>query len=173
MGSHGSDPASAGNAEVTAALDALRHVVRALRLSSAAVEKAHGVSGAQLFVLGELAGGKRFSIAELAARTSTDPSSVSVVVARLVQRGYVDRHVSPDDARRAEVVITPAGTALLREAPPAVQLKLIAALTDMPADELATLTRGLAHVAAAMGASEEPPPMFFEPELDRPRRRKA
>ncbi|MDI1445901.1 MarR family winged helix-turn-helix transcriptional regulator [Polyangium sp. 6x1] len=172
MGSHGSESPSAEKAELTAVLDSLRHIIRALRLSSSAVEKAHGVSGAQLFVLGELASGKRYSIAELAARTATDPSSVSVVVARLVQRGLVDRHVSPDDARRAEIAITPAGSVLLREAAPPVQLKLIAALADLPADELAALTRGLGRVAAAVGA-EGPAPMFFEPESDRPSRRKA
>ncbi|MDI3283920.1 MarR family winged helix-turn-helix transcriptional regulator [Polyangium sp. 15x6] len=172
MGSHESEPESTRDAEVTAALDALRHVVRALRLSSTAVEKAHGVSGAQLFVLGELATGKNFSIAELAARTATDPSSVSVVVGRLVERGLAVRRASPNDARRAEIAITPAGSALLNEAPAPIQRKLIAAITEMPEDERAALTRGLGRVAAAMGAPDGPPPMFFEGEPASRRSRK-
>jgi DNA-binding MarR family transcriptional regulator len=162
MGAHELAPPPERNAEVGAALDALRRVVRALRLSSTAAERAHGMSGAQLFVLGELAGGRNFSIAELAARTATDPSSVSVVVARLVERGLAVRRTSAEDARRAEVAITPAGSALLREAQPPVQTKLIAAFADLPQHELEAIASGLGRVAAAVGASEGAAPMFFE-----------
>lgn len=153
-------------------MDALRRVVRVLRVSSTSVEKAHGVSGAQLFVLAELAAFGTFSIAELAARTATDPSSVSVVVARLVERGFVVRRISPDDARRAEVEITPAGRALLRKAPPPIQAKLFATLADLPEAELSALASGLGRVVAAIGAGEGAAPMFFEDEPARARRTK-
>ena len=43
------------DAEVHAAMNGIRRIVRALRLSSRAAEKALGVSGAQLFVLQQLA----------------------------------------------------------------------------------------------------------------------
>src|SRR6185503_8449790 len=115
MGSHVSPPpAPVRREEVAAALNAIRRIVRALRLAGSAAERSLGVSGAQLFVLQQLAEGKAPSIADIAAQTATDPSSVSVVVSRLVERGLAARRVSRADARRAEVVITPSGRALLR-----------------------------------------------------------
>jgi len=164
MGSHENRSSSAPSAEVAAALDALRRVVQILRVASTSVEKSYGVSGAQLFVLGELASGQTFSIAELASRTATDPSSVSVVVARLVERGFAVRRTSSEDARRAEIEITAAGKALLGEAPTPFQAKLFAALGDLPEAELAALTGALRHVVTALGADEGAAPMFFEEE---------
>ncbi len=103
-----SAPETAGEGddhEIHAAMNAIRRIVRVLRLSSRAAEKALGVSGAQLFVLQQLADGAASaapSIAQLADMTATDPSSVSVVVSRLVARGLAARRSSRADARRAE-----------------------------------------------------------------------
>jgi DNA-binding MarR family transcriptional regulator len=175
MGSH--EPASPRprrpDPDVTAALNAIRRIFRALRLSSAATEKAHGVSLAQLFVLHELAAGGPFSIAALSARTATDPSSVSVVVARLVERGLAERRASAEDARRAEVEITAAGRTLLEQAPMPAQERLIAGLAGLPKAERRALAASLTAVVAAMGAGEDAAAMFFEDDPIRRRRRKT
>jgi DNA-binding MarR family transcriptional regulator len=159
------------------ALNAIRRIVRALRLASTATERALGVSGAQLFVLQQLAEGTPakgagLSIADLAARTATDPSSVSVVVSRLVERKLAARRVSKLDARRAEVVITAAGLRLLRKAPEPIQAKLIEGLASLPPARLRAVVAGLQAVVAAMGALDGEAPMFFEEEAQGRRRRK-
>jgi DNA-binding MarR family transcriptional regulator len=154
-------------AEVTAAMNAVRRIVRALRLSSRASEKALGVSAAQLFVLQQLTDGAARadaapSIAQLAQLTATDPSSVSVVVSRLVARGLAARRPSKLDGRRAEVVITPAGRALLRRSPPPVQERMVVALAEMPPPRRRELVAGLEAIVAALGVSEDATAMFFE-----------
>jgi DNA-binding MarR family transcriptional regulator len=159
------------------ALNAIRRIVRALRLASTAAERALGVSGAQLFVLQQLAEGAPekvggLSIAELAARTATDPSSVSVVVSRLVERKLVARRVSKVDARRAEVVITAAGLRLLKKTPAPIQAKLIEGLASLPPARLRAVVSGLEAVVAAMGALDGEATMFFEEEAQGRRRRK-
>src|SRR4029079_19302546 len=98
--------------EVRMALDSLRRIVRALRLSASEAEKTRGISVAQLFVLQQLADGSR-SIGQLAAETLTDPSSVSVVARRLVDRGLASRKTARDDARRVDLTLTAAGKRLL------------------------------------------------------------
>jgi DNA-binding MarR family transcriptional regulator len=163
--------------DLALALNALRRIIRALRLSSTATEKALAVSGAQLFVLHQLAAGAPldgvgFSIAELARRTSTDPSSVSVVVRRLVARKLAARRTSAADGRRAEVVITEAGRALLRKAPRPVQEVLIASLQALPPEQLAVVVISLESVVRALGMEEEDATMFFEPETDKRRQKK-
>lgn len=175
MGSHESPPPRKRRADpdVTASLNAIRRIFRALRLSSEATEKVHGVGVAQLFVLHELLGGGPFSIAALAARTATDPSSVSVVVARLVERGLAKRRASAEDARRAEVEITRAGRTLLEKAPIPAQQRLIAGLAGLPKAERRALAASLTAVVTVMGAGEDAAPMFFEKDPTRLRRRKT
>ena len=81
------------------------------------------MSGAQLFVLQHLADAApaALSLSALAERTHTHASSVSAVAARLHARGLVARRAAADDARRAELSLTPAGTRLLEKAPTPVQ----------------------------------------------------
>jgi DNA-binding MarR family transcriptional regulator len=176
MGAHESrSPAprrADADADVTASLDAIRRIVRVLRLSSSATEKAHGVSLAQLFVLHELANGGPYSIADLSGRTATDPSSVSVVVARLVERGLAARSASAADARRAEIAITAAGRALLRKAPVPAQQRLISSIAALPKAERQSLAATLTTVVAAMGMGDETATMFFEKDEPAPRPRK-
>ena len=72
--------------EVQAVLDGVRRIVHALRASSRRAEQDYGLSGAQLFVLQRLADAPALSVNELAARTHTHQSSVSTVVAKLVEK---------------------------------------------------------------------------------------
>lgn len=158
--------------DVTAGLNAIRRIVRALRLSASASERVLGVSGAQLFVLQQLSMADGPSIAELAERTATDPSSVSVVIGRLVERGLAARRVSKVDARRAEVVITAAGRALLRKAPEPIQARLLEGLASLPSAQLRALVEGLEAVVNAMGVEENAAAMFFEEEAPKRKRQR-
>ena len=157
------------DAEVTLAMNAVRRIVQALRISSRASEKALGVSAAQLFVLQQLAeraarSDAAPSIAHLAELTTTDPSSVSVVVSRLVSRGLAARRPSKQDGRRAEVEITPAGRALLQRSPPPIQGGMISALAEMAPARRRELCAGLSAIVASLGASDQAASMFFEEE---------
>jgi DNA-binding MarR family transcriptional regulator len=144
------------------ALDALRRIVRALRVSSRAVERDVGISGAQLFVLRHLAAAPRQSLNDLVARTLTHQSSVSEVVSRLVERGFVSRRAAADDARRAELQITARGRAVLRSAPPTLQSALLDGLARLPAAQRRALADGLGAWIEASGLAAVEPTMFFE-----------
>src|SRR6516165_4152555 len=91
---------------VRAVMDSLRRIVRGLRLSARDAERSAGISGAQLFVLQSLAEERASSLNDLADRTLTDQSSVSVVVKRLTDRKLVARKAAADDARRIELSLT-------------------------------------------------------------------
>src|ERR1700730_535689 len=70
-------------------LDSIRRLVRLLRLSDRVAQRELGLSAAQLFVLQELGKTPALSLSEVAERTRTDQSSVSVVVTRLVGSGHI------------------------------------------------------------------------------------
>jgi len=145
-----------------AILDAFRLVDRALRLSSASVERDLGVSVAQLYVLRTLRERDGQSVGELARATLTHQSSVSVVVSRLVARGLVRRGVAEEDRRRVELSLTPRGRALVAGAPEAVQVRLVRALGALDAAERRTLAALLTRWARAAALDEAPPPLFGE-----------
>jgi DNA-binding MarR family transcriptional regulator len=151
-----------GDPSVRAALDGIRRIVQLLRSASRTAEHEVGLSGAQLFVLQRLAAAPALSVNELAERTLTHQSSVSVVVQRLRQRGLVARRTSPDDARRAAVSLTKRGRELLGRAPGAAQDRLIGGLVGLSSVERRTLAKTLARLLQCMGEPQGRPPMFFE-----------
>jgi DNA-binding MarR family transcriptional regulator len=146
--------------DVRKSMDALRRIVRALRLAAGDVERELGITVAQLFVLQQLADGKSRSINQLADETVTDPSTISGLMRRLVDAGLVNRKTSATDARRAEVSLTAKGRALLARAPKAPQAGLVAALEKMPRKRLRALTDALVELSARLGPVE--PTFFFE-----------
>jgi len=162
MGSHATRDGTPPGAGVIDVLDAVRRIVRTLRLAARAAEKEVGLSGAQVFVLHALAWGPVLSLNELAERTRTHQSSVSVVVQKLVARGLVQRTPVPGDARRTALSLTAAAKRVVKDAPDAPTEVLIAALERMPARQRTRLAEGLSRLVEALGAADEPPTMFFE-----------
>jgi DNA-binding MarR family transcriptional regulator len=166
MGSHTNGAAD----ETRRVLDAIRRIVQVLRVSSRAAERQVGLSSAQLFVLHKLAEAEATSLNDLAARTATHQSSVSVVVQRLAERGLIDRSASARDARRIELALTAAGRKIVAKSPQAAQERLIAAVRNLAATQRRQLADLLEQVCAATVHGDEPPPMLFE-ENHKPARR--
>lgn len=143
-------------------LNSLRQIVRSLRISSRNAEQQVGLSGAQLFVLQCLASQSPCSVNQLAAATATDQSSVSVVVSRLVSRGYVKRAPSKLDRRSVELSLTSAGRTLLLSAPEATQGRLLGALGKLKKSERLVLSGLLGKLVELAEVSQESPSLFFE-----------
>ncbi|GLH73479.1 hypothetical protein GETHLI_19810 [Geothrix limicola] len=140
-------------------LQSLRAIVRDLRLASVSCERRFGLSAAQLFVLQVLQDQPGLSLGEVAERTGTDQSSVSVVVRKLQEKQLVQKQASPEDARRLVIHPTAAGSRLAQSAPPAVQGQLIQRLAALGTRDRAQLAELLERFAPA---DAEAQPMFFE-----------
>jgi DNA-binding MarR family transcriptional regulator len=143
-------------------LDSIRRLVRMLRVSDRQAQAELGVSGAQLFVLTELGKTPALSLNELASRTLTDQSSVSVVVTRLVQAGLVTRDRDTRDARRLVLNLTRSGRALLQNAPAVAQQRLLAVFDRLPDDERKKFADTFEEIVENVGGDDGPAPMFFE-----------
>jgi DNA-binding MarR family transcriptional regulator len=142
-------------AELVMVVDGIRYVLHTLRVSSRATEQEIGLSGAQLFVLQQLARGPATSLNELAARTLTHQSSVSVVVSRLVKAGLIARQASKEDARRVLLDLTPAGRAIVARAPESAQSRLITVLRRLPAKRLSELARAMKLLVVELSSDQE------------------
>jgi len=150
-------------------LDSVRRLVRLLRVCDRQAQSELGVSGAQLFVLTELGKTPALSLNELAARTLTDQSSVSVVVTRLVEAGFVTRDRDERDARRLVLHLTRSGRALLQKAPPVAQERLLAVFDGLPAGERKHFADTFEEIVNNIDADEGPAPMLFEDDPARSR----
>jgi DNA-binding MarR family transcriptional regulator len=165
MGAHTSDP------DIRIILDCIRRIVRALRLFDREAEKLAGLSGAQLFVLRNLGTGV-MSVNELAKRTHTDQSSVSVVVEKLARRGLLKRSRSARDLRRRELTTTDKGRSILRSSPAVAQEKMIAGLNGFSGRRGKMLAELLVELIRKMGIEQEAAGLFFEEKTSRKRRMK-
>jgi len=144
-------------------MDQIRRIVHALR-SSHRVAGHLNLTGAQLFVINVIgAADGPLSVNEVAARTKTDQSTVSVVTTRLVNRRLLKRQRSAEDTRRVELSLTPQGRALYKKAPSTVaQQKLAAAIEGLSASDARALIRLLDRITTKMEISDEPVRMLFE-----------
>ena|SRR6185369_4604258 len=143
-------------------------MVRILRLSDRAAQNGLGLSSAQLFVLHEVANTPEISLKELAERTRTDQSSVSVVVTRLCEAGLLARERAADDARRLAITTTRAGRAAMKKAPRVAQQELIEILEGLPAAERKRFADTFARIVDQLGGGSEPVQMLFEDEEPKP-----
>ncbi len=149
-------------------LNALRRTVRAFRAAAQVAEDVLGVSGAQHFVLQKLADAPALSLNDLAARTLTHKSSVSVVVSRLVARGFVRRRRSSADGRSIVLTLTPAGRRALERAPDSAQNRMLVALERFPPGQLARFASLFERFTDELGVASLEPLMLFEEEGVRP-----
>ena len=154
--------AATGSALAGSALDALRRVVRALRASSAAAEREHRVTAAQLFVMRQVAERPGLSLSEIAARTLTTQSAVSEVVGRLVQQGMIVRGSAAGDRRRAVLTLSDAGARITADAPATVQERLVEGFRVLPSEMQRSLAEGLEAWLAAAALDQVPATMFLE-----------
>ena len=145
-------------------LDSIRRLVRLLRVSDRQAQSDLGISGAQLFVLTEIGKTPALSLGDLAARTRTDQSSVSVVVTRLVEAGLITRDRDERDARRLVLHLTRAGRVLLQKAPSVAQERLLTIFDRMPDEERRRFADTFEEIIDSVGAEDGPAPMLFEEE---------
>lgn len=138
-----------------AALRLLRSIVRATRQHMQLIEEHCGVPGAQIWMMAELARSPGIRVSDLADALTVHQSTVSNLLLKLEERGYVTRERSADDQRVVRLRLTRAGAAVLGRAPKPLEGAVETGVRAMTSGELAQLHQGLARLAARMGAEAE------------------
>ncbi len=152
--------ASAPGRRTERAVDSVRRLVNALGESARAVEQRTGLTNAQLFLLRQLEEARELTINELAERALTQQSTVSLLVRRLEDAGFVRRTPSPADRRRVCVALTQRGRSLARRAPKPPLARMIDSLGRMPAAEVDALIRGVGALLVEMRVAAAKAPLF-------------
>jgi len=130
-------------ADTLRVLQKLRVVIRAAQRHSQLVRRSSGVSGAQLWLLKEIAESPGLRVSELAARLGVHQSTVSNLLEKLELRGMVRRQRGELDHRVVLLFLSREGQRTVRNAPAPLRGILPEALMQMPRTELERLEHGL------------------------------
>ena len=135
--------------------------MKALALYSREVRRAYGLTGSQLWAVKTLQRIGSMTVGELAEELAVHQSSVSTLVDRLCERGFVRRVRAAPDRRFVRVALTPKGERLAGRAPEAAQGRLLHGLQGMTTAEVRRLRHAIARLVETMEAQEIDAPFFF------------
>ncbi len=136
------------------ALQRFRIVFGAVRQHFRAVEKACGVSGAQVWVLAALEESPGLKVSQLAKALSIHTSTASNLLDKVEAAGLIRRERSQQDQRVVHLYLTEAGTAALARAPRPFTGVLPHALGQLPEKVLVRLNADLQQVIAHMATAD-------------------
>lgn len=135
-------PAASDN-PAHAALGKFRIIIGAIRQHYRDVEKACGVSGAQVWVLAALGESPGLKVTELAESLSIHPSTASNLLDKIEKIGLIRRERNSQDQRVVRLYLTDAGQAALASAPRPFTGVLVHALNQLQPYVLARLSQDL------------------------------
>ncbi len=142
-------------------VNGLRRIVRAIELYSQEIYKSFGLTGPQLWALKTLSRRGPLATTDLARALAVQPSTLSVLVDRLVKRGLVRRHRPREDRRFVELELTAAGVALAARAPEPAQGRLLHGLRELSPRQVKTLRASVEQLVTMMEASDVEARFFF------------
>ena len=141
---------------------AVTSIMRAQQLLIARVEdilKPYGLTFAAYEALRLLAFSRSGSLpmGKMGVRLMVHPAAVTNAIARLEQRGLVQRQMSPEDRRVVLATITPAGRTLAEEATDALNQSSFG-LPGLSQQQAAEVTAALHVIRASTGDVQQTPP---------------
>lgn len=145
---------------------ALRRMIHAVDLHSAALMQSVGLSTPQIFTLHTLAEARQpMAAGELAMRVDLTQGTLSAILDRLERKQLVQRSRDAMDRRKVMITLTDAGKQVLADAPPLLQQNFMRAFASLRDWEQNQILSSLQRVAELMHA---PPPPEAATLLDAP-----
>ena len=133
----------------------LRIIFRASQAHARVVEKACGLSSAQLWMMWELFNAPGLRVSELAQILSIHPSTCSNMLDKLQKKELISRDRSEKDQRSVHLNLTENGAQLLAKAPRPAQGVLADVLLRLPDESLSHLEIGLKEFTHALRSYNE------------------
>lgn len=133
-------------------LVAIRRIIRATDIHSRHLARTAGLTTPQLMLLQAIQTHGAVATARLADAVSLSQATVTTIIDRLEQRGYVERRRSAADRRVVHVQLTPTGQALLERAPAALQDTFTTRFERLADWEQTLILAALQRVAGMMDA---------------------
>lgn len=143
------------NTQKQAVTQQLRIIYKAVQAHSKTVEKACGLSSAQLWMLYEVSEAPGVKVSQLAKVLAIHPSTCSNMLDKLEKKSLVSRDRSKTDQRSVHLFITDAGRIMLKTAPAPPQGKLSEALERLSMEQITHLQSGLEDLIACLHVKDD------------------
>jgi MarR family transcriptional regulator, organic hydroperoxide resistance regulator len=135
-------------------MKALWSLVHGLDVRSKWMERNLGITGPQRLVLRIVGRQPGLAASDIAGALDLHPSTLTGILSRLEQRGYLTRDVDPSDRRRARFRLTPRGQRIDRERKGTVEAAVRRALSRASDSQIAHTETFLASLAAELRRDE-------------------
>ena len=150
--------------EISETVQSLRRIVKTIQDYSQQVSSEFGITGPQLWALKTISEHDTLPLGQLSKKMHLHPSTVTGVVDRLENKGYVARGRDTADRRIVTVSLTASGKELAKKAPSPVQGKLIYGLKKMKRDDLHLIYESVRRLMEIVEAENVKVTFFFDKE---------
>ncbi len=150
--------------EIAETVQSLRRIFKAIQDYSQEVSSSFGITGPQLWALKIVSQHPGIALGELSRKMFLHPSTVTGVVDRLENKGYVVRDRDSADRRVVKVNLTPGGQDLAAKAPNPIQGKMIYGLMKLSENELDSIYEAVKRLAEIAEAENVEVTFFFDQE---------
>ncbi len=140
--------------DIDQVLIALRRIIRAIDLHSKKLAQHQGLTVPQLIVIKEIDHAVTITVGEIAEKVNLSSATVTSILIRLENRGFIERNRSADDKRRVNVELTDSGRKLLRSAPSLLQEQFVKEFSKLKDWEKTMILSSLQRIAGLMDARE-------------------
>ena len=135
-------------------LVALRRIIRATDIRSREIAKQTGLTTAQLVVLRAIAKLGEVTTKTISEEVSLSPATVTTIMDRLSERGFVERYRSESDRRVVHTRLTSKGRSTLSQAPILLHELFSERFSNLSQADQRAIVETLDRVARMMDADE-------------------
>ncbi|UKN00270.1 MarR family winged helix-turn-helix transcriptional regulator [Paracrocinitomix mangrovi] len=142
--------------EYTDVLISIRKIARAINLDSKRIQKQSGLSIPQLLSLTFVSHCPDYQCAQIELRKylQLNSSTVTGIVSRLIEKGYLAKIPSKGDKRSTWITLTAAGFKQLENTPELFQDRLNEKLKELPDSDIKLIQTGLDKLIGLLGKEE-------------------
>lgn len=128
----------------------IRRLMQAAELYTKELDKKYNVSTPQLSCLLALRDYGPLPPSQIAKYIMVNSSTVTGIIDRLEQKGFVDRSRTSPDRRVITISLTEKGKDLTQNAPPPLQKKMVEGLMKLPAREIKQIAQALRKLTSLL-----------------------
>ena len=146
----------------------IRRIIRAVDLHSKVLLKEYGLTGPQLMILNEIGKSNQLSVTEIAKQISLSQATVTNILSRLEQQGFVIRIRGQSDKRKVYIEASEKTRKILDRKPSLLQVDFVNRFNRLKDWEQSLLLSSLQRIAAMMNAEDlqAAPFLYSDPLLD-------